>query len=142
MFEFAPPGSEGVVSKGVLFKSRVATLLYLTVGAPRPVVDLVDVQPRMLPGRPVRIIATLKNTGKVHARTKGQMLIYDKAGTLVRRVPLPDVPVLPESEREVAIPLAEEGQPSLPAGEYRVEVRFDLGLPELLIGETTVTIGQ
>lgn len=142
MFELSPPGAEGVFSKGVMFKSRVVTIAYITVGAPKPAVELVDVQPREQAGKPPSVVVTLKNTGSVHVRTKGQMLIYDKAGTMVRRIPVPDVPVLPESEREVLIPLAEEGKAALPAGEYRVELRIDVGLAEVLVGETTVTIGS
>ncbi len=142
MFEFGPGGAEGVVSKGVMFRSRVATIVYVTVGTPRPVVDLVDVQPRIQPGLPPRIAATLKNAGRVHVRTKGQMVIYDAAGTAVRRVALPDAPVLPESERDLIVALSEEGQSPLPAGEYRVEMRIDVGLPALLVGETTLTIGR
>jgi hypothetical protein len=140
MFELSPPGTEGVVSKGVMFKSRVVTIAYITLGTPKPAIDLVDVQPREHAGKAPSVVVTLKNTGTVHVRTKGQLMIYDKAGTLVRRVLLPDVPVLPESEREINIAMAEEGQAALPAGEYRVEVRIDIGLPELLVGETTVTI--
>jgi uncharacterized protein YcfL len=142
MFDFGPPGAEGVIAKGVLFKSRVATIVYVTVGSPKPAVELVDVQPRAQAGQVPTIAATLKNTGRVQVRTRGQMLIYDKTGTLVRRVTLPDTPILPESERDVIVAMAEQGQPPLPAGEYRVELRIDLGLPELLVGETTVTIGR
>jgi hypothetical protein len=142
MFEFGPGGAEGVISKGVMFKSRVATLLYVTAGTPKPLVDLVDVQPRQTPGQPTVVVALLKNAGQVHTRTRGQMLIYDKAGTVVRRIAVPDVPVLPESERELVVAMAEQGQASLPAGEYRVELRIDVGLPALLVGETTVTIGR
>ena len=143
MFEFSPPGTEtAFAGKGVTFRSRVATIVYITVGTPKAAIELVDVQPRLLPGQPPSIIATLKNTGRVHVRTKGQMLVYDKAGTMVRRILVPDVPVLPESEREVLIPLAEEGKAALPDGEYRVEVRIDVGLAELLVGETTVSIGR
>ncbi len=142
MFELGPPGAEGVLSKGVMFKSRVATLVYVTVGAPRPAIDLEDVQPRVKAPQPPVIVATLKNTGRVHVRTRGQMLISDPSGNVVRRIAVPDVPLLPESEREVVVALAEEGQAPLPAGEYRVELRIDVGLPALLVGETTVTIGR
>jgi len=53
---------------------------------------------------------------------------------------VPDVPVLPESEREVAITLNEADKPAVPAGDYRVEVRIDAGMPAVLVGETTVKI--
>jgi P pilus assembly chaperone PapD len=144
VFDLLPPGTEiGGRARNVVFQSRIVTLVYATVGAPKPAVELVDVESRQRNGQPPSwaIVATLKNTGRVHVRTKGQMLIYDKAGTMVRRIPVPDVPILPESEREVLIPLAEEGKAALPDGEYRVELRIDVGLAEVLVGETTVTIG-
>ncbi len=143
IFEFSPPRTEAAVTgKGVTFRSRVATIVYITVGAPKAAVELVDVEPRLQPGQPPSIVATLKNTGRVHVRTKGQMLIYDKAGVVVRRLQVPDVPVLPESRREVAVAIGDERQGPLPAGEYRVELRIDVGLAELLVGETTLTIGS
>jgi hypothetical protein len=49
------------------------------------------------------------------------------------------VPVLPESEREVAI-VAFEAEKPLPPGEYRVEVRFDVGMPAVIVGETTLKV--
>ena len=50
-----------------------------------------------------RVIAVLANTSKRTVRTKGTMTLFEAAGKAVAQVPLPDVPVLPESEREVAI---------------------------------------
>ncbi len=142
VFAVTPPGTEGVVSKGVMFTTRVATIVYITVGSPKPAVDLVDVQGVEQRGKPPAVLATLKNTGSVHVRTKGTLTIYDKSGTVLRRIAVPDVPVLPQTERDVAIPTAEDGQAPLPAGDYKVEVRIDIGLPELLVGQTTVTIGR
>ncbi len=142
MFEFLPPGSEpAAIAKGVAFRSRVATLIYLTVGAPERAVELLNLQPRVSAGQPAAVVATLKNTGRVHVRTRGQAIVYGQDGKAVRRLALPDVPVLPASEREVVIPLADDGQPlALAPGQYRLEVRIDVGLPEVLVGETTVTI--
>ena len=48
--------------------------------------------------------------------------------------------MLPDSEREVVVPTAGEREPPLPAGVYKVEVRFDLGLPALIVGETTLEV--
>jgi hypothetical protein len=54
---------------------------------------------------------------------------------------VPDVPVLPESEREVAIDTVDPDEPRpLPPGEYRVEVRIDAGMPAVLVGETTLKV--
>jgi len=37
------------------------------------------------------------------------------------------------------IPLSTADHP-LPAGEYRVEVKMDVGMPEVLVGETTLKV--
>lgn len=144
MFEFLPPGTEpAAMSKGVAFRSRIATIIYLTIGAPTPAVEILDLQPRLQAGEPPALVATLKNTGRVHVRTKGQVIVHGPDGQIVRRLPLPDVPVLPGSEREVVVALGDPGQLTpLPPGRYRMEVRIDVGLPEVLVGETTITIGQ
>ncbi len=142
MFEFSPEGTAPAARKGVMFQGRIATVVYVITGTPKPAVELTDVQPRLVAKQPPRVAVTLKNTGHVHVRTKGQMLIYDKSGAVLRRVPMPDVPILPESERDVVVDMEVDNQPPLPPGEYRVEVRVDIGLPEILVGETTVTIGS
>jgi P pilus assembly chaperone PapD len=143
MFEFAPPGAD-LVGRGrdVLFKSRIATLVYVNVGSPRPAVELADLRGRTRPTQPAEVVATLHNTSRATVRTKGSLTVYDAGGRLVRQLPLPDVPILPESEREIAIVTAREGEQALPAGEYRVEVKIDVGLPALLVGETTLTLAR
>jgi P pilus assembly chaperone PapD len=141
MFEFDPPDAASAAkARDVMFRGRVATLLYATVGAPAPAVDLTDLQTRLVAGQPPAVVATLHNTGRVHVRTKGTMIVYDRAGKVVRQLQLPNVPVLPESEREVSIPTAGEKDPPLPPGTYRVEVKFDLDLAALVVGETTLEI--
>lgn len=141
MFEFDPPDAAAAAkSRDVMFRGRVATLLYATVGSPAPVVDLTDLQARVVAGQPPSIVATLHNTGSVHVRTKGTLVIYDQEGKVVRQRHLPNVPVLPESEREVSIPTAAERERPLPPGTFRVEVKFDLGLTALVVGETTLEI--
>jgi len=85
------------------------------------------------------VIAVLKNTSKRTVRTKGTMTLFDRGGAAASQVPLPDAPLLPEREREVAIPVAAAGKP-LPDGEYRVEVRIDVGMPALIVGETTLKV--
>jgi P pilus assembly chaperone PapD len=142
MFEFSPE-SEDLASRGrqVAFRGRIATLVYVTVGKPVPAVDLIDLQIRTPQGQPAQIVATLKNSGRVQVRIKGTATVSGSTGKIVRQLTLPDVPVLPMSERDVAIPTAGEKQEPLPPGEYRVEVKIDVGLPALLVGETTMKLG-
>lgn len=55
--------------------------------------------------------------------------------------PAPDAPLLPESERDIVIVLLDPvKKTALPPGQYRVEVKLDLGLPALVVGETTIKV--
>jgi P pilus assembly chaperone PapD len=143
MFDVGPAsGDLAAARRQVRFRSRVATLVYLTIGKPQPVVDLTNLVTRTPAGQPAQVVATLRNTGRVHVRTTGVLTLYDAGGKVVRELDVPNVPVLPESERELAIPTAKEGQDPLPPGEYRVEVKLDIGLPALLVGETTLKVAR
>jgi len=143
MFEFADPAADPAArGRQVTFRSRVATVVYATVGQPPIAVDLTNLVVRAEEGKPPQIVATLHNTGRVHVRTKGFLTIYDQSGTVVRQVDLPSAPVLPESERDVAIPTGGEKDPPLAPGTYRVEVKIDVGMRALLVGETVLTIAR
>lgn len=141
LFEFAPAsGSPVPQARQVAVKSRIATLVYANVGEPAAAIDLMDLRPRAAADEPTQIIAVLKNSGRRTVRTRGTLSLYDKSGALVSQSVVPDVPVLPESEREVAIPAVNPGKPSPPPGEYRVEIKIDVGMPALIVGETTVKV--
>lgn len=141
LFEFSPASGDPIArAREVAFRSRVATLIYVNIGDPPLDAELTDLAVRTA-GPHTHVIATLKNTSRRSVRTKGTMTIYDEAGKAVRGVPVPDVPLLPESEREIAIPAIDgEQYRSLPPGAYRVEVRIDIGLPALIVGETTLKV--
>jgi P pilus assembly chaperone PapD len=141
LFEFGPATGDPVArAREVQFKSRIATLIYVNVGQPPAALELMDLTQRVVGGEP-RVIAVLKNTSRRTIRTKGTLTIYDKNGTALRELPVPDAPVLPESERELAMPLTGGAHTAaLPAGEYRVEVKIDAGLPALIVGETTIKL--
>ena len=139
LFEFLPPtATPGSKGREVQFRSRIASLIYVNVGTPPIAVELVDLVSRTT-REGLHVIAVLKNTSKRTVRTKGTMTLFDRGGAAASQVPLPDVPLLPEREREVAIPVAATGKP-VPDGEYRVEVRIDVGMPALIVGETTLKV--
>jgi P pilus assembly chaperone PapD len=140
LFEFGPATQPAVRPREVQVRSRIATLVYANVGEPPAAVDLVDLASRIVKDQPIQIVAVLKNSGRRTVRTRGTLTLYDKNGTVISQTVVPDVPVLPESEREVAIPALDPGKPAPPPGEYRVEVKIDVGLPALLVGETTVKV--
>lgn len=141
LFEFGPATGDPVArAREVVFKSRIATLMYVNIGQPQMAADLTDLRNRTL-GRQLQIVATVKNTSRRYVRTKGSLIAYDAAGKNVREVPVPDVPLLPESEREVAVVVVDPDKNlTLPPGDYRIELRLDVGLPALLVGETTLKV--
>jgi len=142
MFELAPAAGDPVTRRReVTVKSQIATLVYVNVGEPRGAVDLIDLRSRVTPEQTL-ILATVKSTGRRTVRTKGTVTVYGSGNAVVRQVPVPDVPVLPESERDIAITIADTTLKALPAGEYRIEVKIDVGLTAVIIGETTLKVGK
>jgi hypothetical protein len=127
-------------AREVQVRSRIATLIYANVGEPPAAVELTDLQPRVTPGQPAQIVAVLKNTSRRTVRTRGTLTLFDKAGAAVSQTVVPDVPVLPESEREVATPAINPDKSGLPPGEYRVEVKIDVGMAAVIVGETTFKV--
>jgi len=138
LFDFTPTEPDGAVrAKQVTVRSRIATLVYVHVGQTAAAVELTDLHVRKR--EETEVVATLKNVSRRSVRTKGTMILYDKSGAIVRQVPLPDVPVLPESERDVAVSTGESTS-GLPAGDYRVELKIDVGQPAVIVGETTLKV--
>lgn len=141
LFEFGAANADPVAARrSVQFRSRVATLIYMNVGAIAPAIELIDLASRQRAGEPPAIVATLRNSGRGNVRTKGTVTLRNAAGHLVRTVEVPNVPLLPLAERELAITTAKEGEPALIAGVYSVEVKVDVGAAALIVGETTMTI--
>ncbi len=141
LFEFGPStGDPAGRAREVMFKSRIATLIYVNIGQPAVAAELTDLRVRNS-GPQLQIVATVRNSSRRYVRTKGTLLVSDQAGKTMREVPVPDVPLLPESEREVTMVVVDpEKNLTLAAGDYRVELRIDVGLPALLVGETTLKV--
>lgn len=140
LFEFGPAAGDPLArARQVTVKSRIATLLYVNVGQPPMAGELTDLLVRTA-GAQTQVVASVKNTSRRSVRTRGSLTVYDEAGRSVREVPVPDVPLLPQSERFVAIPVVDERHPPLPSGSYRLELKLDLGLPALIVGETILKV--
>ncbi len=141
MFEFEPPGAgPAAPRKDMQFRGRVATIVYATVGAPTTAVELTDLQVAATPGAPPDIVATLANAGRGYVRTRGTLIISAAGGQVVREIALPNVPVLPESTREVRVSTSGPQDAPLEPGRYKVEIRIDVSQPALLVGETTLEV--
>jgi hypothetical protein len=141
LFEFGPATGDPVVrGREVMIKSRIATLIYINIGEPAMAAELTDLRTRSA-GPQLQAVATVRNTSRRSVRTKGSLLVYDGTGRMVREVAVPDVPLLPESERDVSMNVIDpEKHAALAAGEYRLELRMDVGLPAVLVGETTLKV--
>lgn len=141
LLEFLPETPpEARAGRQIVFRSRIASLIYVNVGPPAATIELTNLQVQAA-DRGTAIVAALKNGSRFTTRTRGTLQVYDRAGAAVANLTVPDVPVLPESERELAIS-ADDAVRSLPAGEYRVELKLDFGMPALLVGETTLRVAR
>jgi P pilus assembly chaperone PapD len=141
LFEFGPAAADPIGrGRQVMFKSRIATLIYVSIGQPAMAAELTDLTVRNR-GPQTQIVATVKNSSRRYVRTRGNLILFDQTGRNVREIPVPDVPLLPESEREVTITVIDpDTHDAVTPGEYKVEVRMDVGLPALLVGETTLKV--
>jgi hypothetical protein len=143
LFEFSPAAGDPIAQRrSVQFRSRIATLIYMNVGKLPPAIELIDLAARLTAGQPPAVVATLKNTGRANVRTRGTLTVRGEGGGVARTLDVPNVPLLPLADRDVTIALAREGEPPLPPGEYAVEVKIDVGMPALIVGETTLTIAR
>lgn len=102
-FEAVPEGADGE-GVGVTVTTRIALAVYVTVaGTEAPAVELVDFYRE---GGELALL--LANDGNVVTRLGGRVELRDEMGATVAELPVPDVPVLRESERLLRLPLPEE----------------------------------
>lgn len=82
---------------------------------------------------PLRMNITFQNTGNVHLRAQGRVEIRDTRGKIVRKIPIPEFPVLPGAQRLLEI--SEEKGDSLPPGQYLALGIIDYGGEVLVAGQ-------
>ncbi|HWP34104.1 MAG TPA: hypothetical protein VNM66_00765 [Thermodesulfobacteriota bacterium] len=121
----------------VAIRARIASVLYVRVGEPVPSMALHDVRFRREPNGMRSLVVAVQNTSSVHFRVRGQIELADPAsGKRLYRVPVPDVPVLPESPRDVRVPLPDTVKP----GTYHARTEIDIGRPELYVHDGVIRI--
>jgi P pilus assembly chaperone PapD len=141
LFDVSPAALNPLEAKrGISFKSRIATLVYVDIGNLPPELELTNLETQVA-GAQTLLVATVRNPSKRTVRTKGAIRLLDSTNSLVRSMPLPDVPVLPESSRLITAPVA-DGTPLqvLAPDRYRVEITIDGGQPSLIVGETSIEV--
>jgi len=135
LFETVPDVMPGEKAKRVYLKGRIATTVYEVVGKPIPQGHANSLKAD-LKKEGIDFILALQNTGKVHFRTKGSITVKDSNGSKAFEVGMPDVPVLPGSEREIKI----NHDQTVPKGKYTATAVVDIGRKELIGAETSFDI--
>jgi P pilus assembly chaperone PapD len=115
---------------------RIGVILYDRVGTEPATAEIVSqrVGPDPNADGELAVHLTLRNAGRVHFRVSGETRITDAVGRISDTVPIHDAVVLPESEREIIVPLPK----ALPADGFTLLSRVDVGLPDMLEAETRV----
>lgn len=130
-FQVVPPGgdADGV---GVTVTTRIALAVYVTVaGTERPAADLVDFY-----RDDDALTLVLANDGNTLTRLGGIVELRDETGETVAQLPVPDVPVLRESERQLRLSLPAD----LEAGFYIALALVEDNRGGLLVGELPLTV--
>jgi P pilus assembly chaperone PapD len=135
IFETIPDAVPGEKMKRVFLKGRIVTILYEVVGKPIPQGHANSLRPEMKK-EGIDFILALQNTGKVHYRTKGSITVKTSSGDKVLEIEMPDVPVLPESERQVRVGYDKP----IPKGTYVALAVIDIGKKDLIGAETTFSV--
>ena len=99
--------------------------------------DIVSMVAAPLPGgKGADVKVVFKNTGNVHVRTTGYLLVLDPAGQQVSKIALPDTLDLPSSMREFKATWAAA---VLSPGPYTLRAVVDYGGAALVAGEIAFT---
>jgi len=81
-----------------------------------------------------RAVVVMDNPGLMHYRTIGDLVLMDSDGKVIEKHELSNIPVLPQREQRLIVPL----ESSLSGGSYTLRARVDIGTPE--IQEVTVQV--
>lgn len=134
-FEQVPEAPPGGRLGQVAFTGKIVAAVYVLIGKVQVEGSLDDLI--FESGGGVQAVKLkLNNPGRTHFRLKGEVRLATAEGKKVLSLEIPDEPVLPQSERWVSIPLKEK----LPNGNYKAEVRLDIGRDELLALEKEIIV--
>lgn len=134
-FEQVPEAPPGGRLGQVAFTGKIVAAVYVLVGKVQVEGSLEDLVFETAGGTQA-VKLRLSNPGRTHFRLKGEVRLTTAEGKKVLGLEIPDEPVLPQSERWVAILLKEKLVP----GSYRAEVRLDIGWDELLALEKEIVV--
>jgi P pilus assembly chaperone PapD len=137
-FESQPDTSQKAMI-GVLFKARVGAPIYVTIpGTEVKQAELLGFAYKRKGVQSHEFKLQIANTGNVHLRPTGTLVIRDGGGAAVATLTLSNDVVLPQSQRDLVLPLAQ----ALAPGRYTAVISLDCGTPELIQGETAFEVAQ
>lgn len=126
-FESVPLSVSEAKKSRMMFKGKIAAVVYVKVGKTEPLGEIMDLEVSVDKGS-THFKLWMKNQGQTHFRTKGHIQIKNSEGKKIHKVSLPNEVVLPQSEREIKCTLEEK----LLSGSYEAFCRVDIGRKELL----------
>ena len=122
---------------GVVMKARIGSTIYVTIpGTEVKQVEVLGFSYQRKGYLKHEFKLQVRNTGNVHLRPKGTLTIKDGAGAVAGTLALNDDVILPQSQRELVLPLAQ----ALAPGRYTAVINLDCGTPELIQGETAFEV--
>lgn len=126
-FESVPLSVSEAKKSRMMFKGKIAAVVYVKVGKTEPVGEIMDLKVSV-DKESTHFKLGMKNQGQTHFRTKGHIQIRNSEGKKIHKVSLPNEVVLPQSEREIKCTLKEKLLP----GSYEAFCKVDIGRRELL----------
>lgn len=134
-FENVPLNNTDSSSSQMVFTGKIAAAIYIKVGNIEPDIEILDLT--LIEEKDQRGIKLfIKNNSQTHFRTQGTIVIRDEQGRDSHEIEIPNVITLPIMQREIFCEFKE----ILPAGNYSVFCKLDIGRKELFGFEKKIVI--
>jgi hypothetical protein len=124
------PTADKTAGMGIRSAVRMVAAFYVTTGASKSEPEITDLRIEKVPSAQApawQAVAVFRNKGLAHFRPTGQLRLLDPAGAVVETLTLPSLPVLPEREQRIPLPLKSD----LSSGRYTLQARVDLGTGDI-----------
>lgn len=136
LIESVPNIAPGQKAHVAFLNARIGAIIYNRVGQSMPQAAVTTQQLVLDPKNSTQmdVQISMKNTGSTFFRFKGSCKIIDRQGRVLQSLPILDSVILPQSERDILIPLKGE----VPVDAFTIVSSLDIGLKELLEVETRI----
>jgi hypothetical protein len=132
------PSQEQISGTGLKTAVRVVAAFYAIVGSPELDGSVKSVKLERTQEKDGstgwRAVVVMANSGLMHYRTSGDLVVIDSNGKEIEKHDLSNIPVLPKRDQRLIVPL----QATLAGGSYTLRTRVDIGTQEILEGTVQV----